>query len=432
MNSAPSTQHSALPARHSALPARHSSLLRRLGSLSAWLVWILLITFPLAWIAFDGKTATWNRERLKWLAALPGTLAGRPGLLAALAGAIAAAAGVAIWRRRGIRLPHLTLAEPLRRAAPVAGWIALPLLLALPLVASPMQMDNYLVRTAFYILLAQGLNLVVGMAGLLVLGYAAFAAIGGYTFAILAHFLQIPFWAALPVGTALAAAAGFLVGLPSLRLRSDYLAIVTLGFGETVRYLCKNLPALTLGEQGIVVPEYLRLHAFTVFDHTIPEVAVAWGMILPLAALTMFLAGRLQRSRTGRGLLAMREDELAAGATGINTVGLKLFAFTLSAGVAGLAGVFYVAHDGFISPDTFNFEESILILAMVVLGGMGRPLGVALGAAILHVVPTLLRDQFPDLQDYRKLLLGAVMVLLMMFRPRGLLGRTLERSDGEH
>lgn len=282
---------------------------------------------------------------------------------------------------------------------------------------------NVAIDTGIYVILALGLNIVVGLAGLLVLGYAGFFAIGAYTYALASIMLNCPFWLGLPLGAVITGLFGLLVGLPSLRLRGDYLAIVTLGFGEVIRYLLKNLPALTGGEKGL--PNEL-------FRGTINHPRIGhWLLSQPMhyyyltclmVILTVLIIGRLNNSRIGRAWIAIREDELAATAVGINATRMKILAFILSAVWAGLAGVLYAAKMNYITPENFRFEHSALILAMVILGGMGNTVGVILGAIILYILPWVIRDQFPAFQDYRLLIYGATMIIMMLFRPQGLIG----------
>jgi branched-chain amino acid transport system permease protein len=300
-----------------------------------------------------------------------------------------------------------------------------------------------------WILLALGLNIVVGMAGLLVLGYCAFLNVGAYAFAILCCRYGLPFWAALPVGAVAGGLFGVLLGLPSLRLRGDYLAIVTLGFGETLRYVLVNEAALTGGPDGIPCssipgspgattailgyrPELLarteelrstlggRLDLFLHVGMDDPFVAYYIG--LAFVALGVFAATRLSHSRLGRAFFALREDEVAARAMGISVNRMKILAFVLSAAWAGAVGVLTVGRKNQITPDDYKFAESVLVVSMVVLGGMGSVRGAVLGALLLYFIPFFIQEWFPDFQTYRLLLFGAVMVTFMVFRPQGLFG----------
>ena len=290
-------------------------------------------------------------------------------------------------------------------------------ILASALVAFPLVADRYALdlatQTGIYIVLALGLNLVVGQTGLLVLGYVAFYAVGAYTYAILATGHWINFWAALPIAAFMAGIFGFVLGAPTLRLRGDYLAIVTLGFGEIIRIVLNNWDKLTGGPNGITDIPRPKIGSFE-FSSLTPY----YYLVLAFAALTIFFVSRLNDSRIGRAWIAIREDETAAEAMGVNTTWLKLLSFALGATLAGLAGVFYAAKMGFVSPESFNFLESVIILCMVVLGGMGSIPGVILGAVVLYVLPEALRE----FQQFRMLIFGGALVALMVFRPQGIIG----------
>jgi branched-chain amino acid transport system permease protein len=318
------------------------------------------------------------------------------------------------------------------------------------------RITNYAI---LYVLLALGLNIVVGFAGLLDLGYIAFYAVGAYTYALLAspHFgLHLPFWAILPIGALVAAFFGVLLGAPTLKLRGDYLAIVTLGFGEIVRIFLNNLSRpvnLTNGPQGVT-----GIDPFTLGDFSFARSETFLGLTfsgpikyyyLLLAVMVGILAlnVRLQDSRIGRAWEAVREDETAARAMGINTTHMKLLAFAMGATFGGVAGGMFSAIQGFISPESFILVESILVVSMVVLGGMGNIWGVVLGALLLSFVPEILRWTVEPLQQalfgrmlvepevIRMLIFGLALVLVMLFRPAGLLPsavRKRELTDAEH
>ena len=295
-----------------------------------------------------------------------------------------------------------------------------------------------------YVLLAMGLNMVVGMAGLLDLGYAAFFAIGSYTFAFSASSftgLDFPFWPMLLVGAVVAAVFGVLLGAPTLRLRGDYLAIVTLGFGEIVPIVILNSSKYTEGPNGIG-----GISAPTIGDFSFPSVGNPWPFYLTMIALitlTMALIYRIQESRLGRAWAAIREDELAASANGVNTVTAKLFAFALGASLAGFAGVFSAAKLTLVSPNLFRFDVSFTVLAMVVLGGMGNTWGVAIGAFIVFLIQNVLLRQLnlffdnvqvPILSDidfiqYQYLLFGIALVVMMLLRPEGLFPSRRRRRE---
>lgn len=313
------------------------------------------------------------------------------------------------------------------------GWIALGVSLVLPIVFSE---NRYVVDTAttvlIYVMLGWGLNVVVGLAGLLDLGYVAFYAVGAYTYGLLSTQFGWGFWQALPVAGAMAASFGIVLGWPTLRLRGDYLAIVTLGFGEIIRVILVNWTELSGGPNGIPSiprPSFFGLPFKPPGDD--PTFASFFGLeyapnhriiflyylILALALLTNGFVSRMRRLPIGRAWEAMREDEIACKAMGINARNVKLSAFAIGAMLGGFAGVFFAARQGFISPESFTFNESAIILAIVVLGGMGSQLGVVLASLVLVLLPELGRD----FAEYRMLLFGAAMILIMVWKPGGIL-----------
>lgn len=313
-------------------------------------------------------------------------------------------------------------------------WI-MPLLLVLALIF-PFMATKYLLTVAIlgliYVLLGLGLNIVVGLAGLLDLGYVAFYAIGAYGLALGYQYLGLGFWAMLPLGAVLAALAGALLGFPVLRMHGDYLAIVTLGFGEIIRLVLTNWVSFTGGPNGVSVPaptffglEFARrakeggvpVHEFlnTTYNPNLKFIFIYTILVL-VVLLVLYIKHRLTRMPIGRAWEALREDEIACRAMGLNHVLVKLSAFMLGASTAGIAGVFFATYQGFVNPTSFTFFESALILAIVVLGGMGSTLGVVLAAFVLTVAPELLRS----FAEYRVLLFGVLMVLMMIWRPRGL------------
>ena len=295
-----------------------------------------------------------------------------------------------------------------------------------------------------YVLLALGLNIVVGYAGLLDLGYIAFYALGAYLYAWLAspHFgLHLPFWAVLPLGAALAGMFGVLLGAPTLRLRGDYLAIVTLGFGEIIRIFMNNLNApfnLTNGPQGMNLIDPVSIggvslgRSLRVFGFTLPSTYLYYYLFLAATLLVIVIAMRLQDSRIGRAWAALREDEVAAAAMGINTRNVKLLAFAMGASFGGVAGGLFASFQQFVSPESFQLIDSITILCMVVLGGMGHIPGVIFGALVLTVLPELFRYGAGPVQNalfgkvlvepeaLRMLLFGLTLVVVMLYRPAGL------------
>lgn len=274
---------------------------------------------------------------------------------------------------------------------------------------------NIMITALMYVVLGLGLNIVVGLAGLLHLGYAAFYAVGAYTFALLNVHYGIGFWAALPLGMISAAIFGIILGFPVLRLRGDYLAIVTLGFGEIVRLVLENWNEFSFGPSGIAnIPRPgffgmdLSLEAATQYTYFI---------VVGLVLGTIFVVNRLQNSRVGRALVALREDEIACQAMGIDVTGVKMTAFALGSMWAGMMGVVFAAKNTFINPASFTFLESAMTLSIVVLGGMGSILGVSIGALVLILIPEYLRG----VGEYRMLIFGAIMVIMMVFRPQGII-----------
>ena len=339
--------------------------------------------------------------------------------------------------------------ERLRRM-PLVVWSAY-LGLGLVLAVLPFVVDWGMGRTwvrildfaMLYVMLALGLNIVVGFAGLLDLGFVAFYAVGAYAYAILAspHFgIHLPFWALLPFGAGIACIFGVLLGAPTLRLRGDYLAIVTLGFGEIIRIFLNNLNApvnITNGPQGINMIDPVRFgdqpltQGIELLGVELSGAHTHYYLFLLLTMGVIFVALRLQDSRIGRAWAAIREDEVAAASMGINTRNVKLLAFAMGALFGGVGGGLFAAFQGFVSPESFTLMESIMILCMVVLGGMGHIPGVILGAVLLTVLPELLRYIGPlqenligevvvDPADLRLLLFGAGLILVMVFRPQGI------------
>ena len=285
-----------------------------------------------------------------------------------------------------------------------------------------------------YVLLGLGLNIVVGLAGLLDLGYVGFYAVGAYTYALLSHYLGWSFWICLPLAGMAAATFGFLLGFPVLRLRGDYLAIVTLGFGEIIRLFLRNLTDITGGPNGISSipkPTFFGLsfdrtaaegmqtfHEYFGIDYNpVSKVVFLYLVALLLALAALFVINRLLRMPIGCAWEALREDEIACRALGLNPTIIKLSAFTLGAAFAGFAGSFFAARQGLVTPESFTFIESAIILAIVVLGGMGSQLGVILAAIVMILLPEMMRE----FSEYRMLMFGAMMVLMMIWRPQGLL-----------
>ncbi len=313
------------------------------------------------------------------------------------------------------------------------GWGALGLALALPIGFAD---NRYVVDTAttvlIYVMLGWGLNVVVGLAGLLDLGYVAFYAVGAYSYGLLSTQFGWGFWQALPVAGGLAATFGVLLGWPTLRLRGDYLAIVTLGFGEIIRIILVNWTELSGGPNGIASiprPSFFGLPfkppgdeatfaSFFGLEYSpAHRIIFLYYLILALALLTNLFVSRMRKLPIGRAWEAMREDEIACKAMGMNVTNVKISAFALGAMLGGFAGVFFAARQGFISPESFTFSESAIILAIVVLGGMGSQLGVVLASVVLVLLPELGRD----FAEYRMLLFGTAMILIMIWKPSGIL-----------
>ena len=342
---------------------------------------------------------------------------------------------------------------------PHARWFGL-LLIAVALAALPfvlamagtawVRITNFAI---LFVLLSLGLNIVVGFAGLLDLGYIAFYAVGAYVYALLAspHFgLHLPWWVILPIGAAVACLFGVLLGTPTLKLRGDYLAIVTLGFGEIIRIFLNNLSEpfnLTNGPKGIASIDPIRFAGIDfgvttrlgplVFSEAIKYYYFLFAVLLVVIVVNL----RLQDSRIGRAWEAIREDELAARSMGINTTRMKLLAFAMGASFAGVAGGMFSSIQGFISPESFILTESVMVLSMVVLGGMGNIWGVIAGAILLSFVPEILRYTVDPAQRWlfgrsiidpeviRMLLFGLAMVVMMLFRPAGLFPSAVRKRE---
>ena len=344
-----------------------------------------------------------------------------------------------------------------KRNPNAAKWLLIIIALAAPMIA--MMFGRTWVRildfALLYMMLALGLNLVVGFAGLLDLGYIAFYAVGAYTWAFLAspHFgVHLPFWIVLPLGAGFAALAGIILGFPVLRLRGDYLAIVTLGFGEIVRIFMNNLnyPVnITNGPQGINALDSMSMFGWdlakslNIGDLQIHSLYFYYYFFLACVVGSIIFIQRLQVSRIGRAWAAMRDDELAAKAIGINTRNLKLLAFSLGATFGGVAGGLFGSFQQFVSPESFSLMESIAVLTMVVFGGMGNVAGAIIGALILTALPEILRHIAVPIQEtvfghvildpevLRMLLLSLAMIFMMLLRPAGLIPAQARYSRAE-
>jgi len=310
------------------------------------------------------------------------------------------------------------------RLVPAWAWYAA---LIGSVAALPPILGNYwthvLAYIGIYIMLGIGLNVVVGFAGLLDLGYVAFYAIGAYTYALFASpqfGIHVPFWVMIPACVALASLGGVLLGIPVLRMRGDYLAIVTLGFGEIIRIVLNNLDSVTNGPKGLlrIDPPSIGSFQFTTPTHY-------YYLILAGCLLSVFIARRLNDSRVGRAWIAMREDEDAASLMGIDVLKYKLMAFAIGASFAGVGGIIFAARQGSIFPDDFSLMVSINVLCLIIIGGMGSIPGVILGAVALIGVPEVLRA----VALYRMLAFGALLVIMMVFRPMGFIPSTRRRLE---
>jgi len=339
------------------------------------------------------------------------------------------------WREAAVSIGSLVPASLKTAAAGLAVYAAAAFVAFALLVPVIFYTNRYVLDLAIlivtYTMLGFGLNIVVGLAGLLDLGYVAFYAVGAYSYALIAQSFGLSFWICLPLAGILAAFAGLLLGFPVLRLRGDYLAIVTLGFGEIIRLILLNWQDLTGGPNGISAiprPSFFGL-PFTAADNGFAatfglqyspthRVVFLYYLILALALLTNWVTLRLRRLPIGRAWEALREDEIASRALGINTTTTKLTAFSMGAMFGGFAGAFFATRQGFISPESFTFGESALVLAIVVLGGMGSQLGVAIAATAMLGGFELFRE----FDQYRMLVFGAAMVAIVIYRPRGLIG----------
>ncbi|MFI8979546.1 high-affinity branched-chain amino acid ABC transporter permease LivM [Ectopseudomonas khazarica] len=389
---------------------------------------IALVVFgPVVGVVLDGYDFTLHFDRVGWIIAI--IMAGR--FLLSLY--LQTCSGRAMLARfqgtdNGVHVLPPGYKTRLR-------WIA-PLLMVAALIF-PFVASKYLLAVVIlgliYVLLGLGLNIVVGLAGLLDLGYVAFYAIGAYGLALGYQYLGLGFWTVLPLAALTAAVAGAILGFPVLRMHGDYLAIVTLGFGEIIRLVLNNWLSFTGGPNGMSVPAPTffglefgrRANDGGVPIHELLGIAYnpnmkflfIYGVLFLVVLLVLYIKHRLTRMPVGRAWEALREDEIACRAMGLNHVLVKLSAFMLGASTAGLAGVFFASYQGFVNPSSFNFFESALILAIVVLGGLGSTTGVVIAAFVLTVLPELLRS----FADVRVLLLGILMVVMMIWRPRGLI-----------
>ncbi len=380
-------------------------------------LWFVFLTFPLMVIKADPieRTVNWRWENMIYV-----------GVGSFLISILLRAFFVHQERRRNRHRPgrkrfgyvgdeplvQFILREP-KYLYPLSGGVLL-FALFFPGLFDTYQ-TNIMTTALMYVVLGLGLNIVVGVAGLLDLGYVAFYAVGAYSYALLNLHFDLGFWAVLPVGALLAALFGIVLGFPVLRLRGDYLAIVTLGFGEIIRLILENWNEFSQGPSGISNIDRPGFFGMEMSLDT--AITYMYYLVVALVVITIFVVNRLQDSRLGRAWLALREDEIACQAMGIDKTKTKLTAFALGATWAGMVGVIFAAKTTFINPASFTFLESAIILSIVVLGGMGSILGVIIGALILILLPEYLRA----LSEYRMLAFGAILVLMMVFRPQGMI-----------
>jgi len=393
------------------------------------LLWLLGLLWPLLGIHPDG-TLSFGKTFTVWLYIAAGSfvclllyLLNKSGKLTAVTGPLGAARD-----RAGV----------VSGTIPVWVWLALALVLAglFPIFTSRYAQD-VAINVLIYVCLGLGLNVVVGLAGMLDLGYIAFYGVGAYAYALLNVTYGLSFWVCLPFAALFAGIAGCIIGYPTLRMRGDYLAIVTLGFGEIVRLILNNWMDLTNGPNGILgvkvpsiyIPSFENGFHFELFY--LKKLYYLYYIALFLAIFTVIAVYRLNFSRIGRAWESIREDETAAELMGVNTFLLKLLAYAMGAVFAGLAGAFFSARMRFVSPESFTFLESAMVLCMVVLGGMGSIPGIILGVAALIVLP----EAFREFELYRMLVFGMAMVVMMLFRPAGLIpakrvGTRSEEKEG--
>ncbi len=389
------------------------------------LVWLLGLLWPLLGIHPDG-TLSFDRTFTVWLYIAVGTFICLLLYLMNKSGSLDT-----------VSRPLAGLRDTIGQASSkVPTWVWLLVLLALAFLY-PFFTGRYAQDVAtnvlIYICLGLGLNIVVGLAGMLDLGYIAFYGVGAYTYALLNIHFGMSFWICLPIAATLALIAGCIIGYPTLRMRGDYLAIVTLGFGEIVRILLNNWMSLTNGPNGILgikppsifIPSFENGFSFELFY--LKKLHYLYYIALGLAIITIIAVRHLNFSRIGRAWESIREDETAAELMGVNTFKLKLLAYAMGALFAGMAGAFFCARMRFVSPESFTFLESAMVLSMVVLGGMGSIPGIILGAAALIVLP----EVFREFETYRMLAFGMAMVVMMLFRPAGLIPAKRMGTRGE-
>jgi branched-chain amino acid transport system permease protein len=400
------------------------NLLQELKQSTIAAVWFMFLTFPLMVIKVN--TVTQTIEWRWWNMAFIG---------------IAFFFLSALWRymlkrkekNTGKRGQNKRISVVRRLLAEKRIFVPVMVVLAIFTLMFPhtfsMYQTNIMISALIYVMLGLGLNIVIGLAGLLDLGYVAFFAVGAYAYALLNLHFGMTFWMVLPLGGLLGAIMGIILGYPVLRLRGDYLAIVTLGFGEIIRLVLENWNEFSKGPSGIANIPKPDLFGF---DLTLQQHAIyLYYIIVALVIFTIFVINRLQDSRIGRAWIALKDDEIACQAMGIDKAGTKLRAFALGATWAGMAGVVFAAKTTFVNPASFTIWESVIILCTVVLGGMGSIAGVICGALMLILLPEYLRA----VSEYRMIVFGAVLVLMMVFKPGGLIEnvrKTYHYKEHEH
>ncbi len=374
-------------------------------------IWFVFLTFPLLVIKVDSieKVVTWRWENMLYVAV--------GSFFCSLLMRYIVLKKENKSKEKSKSEPLLT---PLRELFKQPGYrkgligVSLAAALLFPHVFSTYQ-TNIMTTALMYVVLGLGLNIVVGLAGLLDLGFVAFYAVGAYSYALLHYHFGIGFWMALPIGGLLAATFGIVLGFPVLRLRGDYLAIVTLGFGEIIRLILENWGTFSQGPSGI---SNIPRPGFFGLTLSLEEaILYIYYLMIVFVLVTIFIVNRLQDSRLGRAWIALREDEIACQAMGIDKRKTKLAAFSLGAFWAGIIGVVFASKTTFINPASFTFLESAIILSIVVLGGMGSIVGVIIGALVLILMPEYLRA----FSEYRMLAFGGILVAMMVFRPQGMI-----------
>ena len=369
-------------------------------------VWFMALTFPLVVLKVDALNDTilfrWENMASIGVGAFALSIFWRWSMERKARGAVSTGPSLFARALEAVRQP--------KPRYTCLGLIAV-LMLVMPYISSMYQI-NIMISALIYIMLGLGLNIVVGLAGQLVLGYAAFYAVGAYTYGLLNTYFGLGFWAVLPVGGIMAALFGLMLGFPVLRLKGDYLAIVTLGFGDIIRLVLEHWTSVTKGSFGL--SNLSRPSLFGMEMGVTEATNYIYYIVLAAVVVTIIVVGRLKNSRIGLALQALREDEIACEAMGIDLTKVKLSAFALG---SCWAGFIFAAKTTFINPASFTFMESAMVLSMVVLGGMGSVLGVTIAAAILVLAPEYLRA----FSEYRMLLFGAVMVIMMIYRPQGLI-----------